>query len=44
MKNSSVQTVKPAEQIYQVVIAGKVYRGTRAEIQRILTDYRENRD
>ena len=43
MKNSQIQTANPAEQIYQVIIDGIVYRGTRSEIQRIIADGRENR-
>ena len=43
MKNSQIQTTKPAEQIYQVIIDGIVYRGTRSEIQQIIADDRENR-
>ena len=43
MKNSQIQTTEPAEQIYQVIIDGIVYRGTRAEIQQIIADDRENR-
>ena len=43
MKNSQIQTAKPAEQIYQVINNGIVYRGTRSEIQQIIADDRENR-
>ena len=43
MKNSQIQTAKPAEQIYQVIIDGIVHRGTRTEIQQIIADDRENR-
>ena len=43
MRNSQIQTTKPAEQIYQVIIDGIVHRGTRAEIQQIIADDRENR-
>ena len=42
MKNSQIQTAKPAEQIYQVIIDSIVYRGTRSEIQQIIADDREN--
>ena len=43
MKNSQIQTAKPAEQIYQVIIDGIVYRGTRSEIQQSIAGDRENR-
>ena len=43
MKNSPIQTTKSSEQIYQVIIDGIVYRGTRSEIQQIIADDRENR-
>lgn len=43
MKNSPIQTTKSSEQIYQVIINGVVYRGTRSEIQQIIADDRENR-
>lgn len=43
MKNSPIQTTKSTEQIYQVIINGVVYRGTRSEIQQIIADDRENR-
>ena len=42
MKNSPIQTTKSSEQIYQVIINGVVYRGTRSEIQQIIADDREN--
>lgn len=41
MKNSNAQITD--NQVYQVVIAGKIYRGTRSEIQQIIAEDRENR-
>ena len=43
MKNSPIQTTKSSEPIYQVIINGVVYRGTRSEIQQIIADDREIR-
>lgn len=42
MRNSNSQMTD--NQVYQVIIAGKVYRGTRSEIQQIIAEDRENRD
>lgn len=43
MKNSQLRTAKPAEQIYQCIIDGIVYRGSKDYIQQVIRDDRENR-
>lgn len=41
MRNSNSQTTD--NQVYQVVIDGIVYRGSRSYIQQVIADDRENR-
>lgn len=44
MKDSQIQTAKPAEQVYQVIIDGVVYRGSQDYIRQVIKEDRENRD
>ena len=43
MKNSKIQTTKPAEPVYEVIIDGIVYRGSKDYIQQVIREDRENR-
>lgn len=43
MKNFQIRTSKPVEQVYQVIIDGIVYRGSKDYIQQVIKDDRENR-
>lgn len=43
MKNFNTQPAKPAEQVYQVIIDGVVYRGSQDYIRQVIKEDRENR-
>lgn len=43
MKNSQIRTAKSTEPIYQCIIDGIVYRGSKDYIQQVIRDDRENR-